>query len=40
MLLYNLATHKGTEKEKAQNGKINAIGISPAGPVDIYGNVS
>lgn len=40
MLLYNLATNKGVEKEKAQNGKINAIGISPAGPVDIYGNAS
>jgi len=40
MLFYNLATHKGAEKEKAQNGKINAIGISPAGPVEIYGNAS
>jgi len=40
MLFYNLAIHKGEEKERAQNGKINAIGLSAAGPVDIYGNVS
>ena len=37
MLLYNLASNQGQEKEKAQNGKIQAIGTSPAGPVKISG---
>jgi len=38
MLLYNLATHKGIEKEKSQNATLNAVGISPvAGLVQIYG---
>jgi hypothetical protein len=37
MLLYNLATHKGAEKEKAENGKIQALGISTTGPVKIVG---
>jgi len=37
MLLYNLATHKGSDKEKSENGKLEAFGISPSGPVDIYG---
>ena len=38
MLLFNLASNKGTKKESAQNGKIQAIGISAAGgPVKISG---
>jgi hypothetical protein len=37
MLLYNLASNTAAEKEKAQNGKIQAIGLSPAGPVKISG---
>jgi hypothetical protein len=37
MLLYNLATQKGADKEKSENGKIEAIGISPTGPVQIFG---
>jgi len=38
MLLYNLANNKGAEKEKSENGKIQAIGISSAGPpVKIFG---
>jgi hypothetical protein len=38
MLLYNLATHKGQDKESAENGKIEAYGISPlAGLVTIFG---
>lgn len=31
MLLYNLATHKGSEKEKAQNATLDAVGFSPTG---------
>lgn len=40
MLLYNLATHKGQDKENAENGKIEAYGIVPpvvGGVVTIYG---
>ena len=37
MLLYNLASNKGAEKEKAQNGKIQAVGLSSAGPVKVSG---
>jgi len=37
MLLYNLASNVGAEKEKAQNGKIQAVGMSAAGPVKISG---
>lgn len=38
MLLFNLASNKGTQKESAQNGKIQAIGISADGkPVKISG---
>jgi len=38
MLLFNLASNKATKKESAQNGKIQAIGISAAGgPVRISG---
>ena len=38
MLLFNLASNKGTKKESAQNGKIQAIGISADGkPVQISG---
>ena len=38
MLLFNLASNKATKKESAQNGKIQAIGISADGkPVEIYG---
>jgi hypothetical protein len=38
MLLYNLATHKGSDKEKSENGKIDAFGVSPtAGLVQIFG---
>jgi hypothetical protein len=38
MLLFNLASNKGTKKESAQNGKIQAIGISADGkPVRISG---
>jgi hypothetical protein len=37
MLLYNLASNTGVEKEKAQNGKLQAIGTSAAGPVKVSG---
>lgn len=37
MLLYNLATHKGSDKEKSENGKLQAFGVSAAGYVEIYG---
>ena len=38
MLLFNLASNKGTKKESAQNGKIQAIGISADGkPVRVSG---
>lgn len=40
MLLYNLATHKGQDKENAQNGKIEAYGLVPpvtGGLVTIFG---
>ena len=38
MLLFNLASNKGTKKESAQNGKIQSIGISADGkPVRISG---
>jgi hypothetical protein len=38
MLLYNLATHKGSDKEKSENGKLDAYG-STVGPgvVKIFG---
>ena len=36
MLLYNLASNKGVQKEDAENSTIDAIGISPAGPVQIF----
>ena len=29
MLLYNLATHRGADKENAENGKIEGVGIVP-----------
>lgn len=37
MLLYNLATHKGSDKEKSENGKLDAYGVSPTGLVQIFG---
>ena len=38
MLLFNLASNKGTKKESAQNGKLQAIGIDAFGkPVQISG---
>jgi hypothetical protein len=40
MLLYNLATNRGSEKEKSLNGKIEAFGITPpvvGGYVKIFG---
>jgi hypothetical protein len=37
MLLFNLASHTGAEKDKAQNNKITAIGVGAFGPVDIFG---
>jgi hypothetical protein len=37
MLLYNLATHKGSDKEKSENGKLDAFGVSIAGTVEIFG---
>jgi hypothetical protein len=40
MLLYNLAAHKGADKENAENGKLEAIGITPpiaGGIVKIFG---
>jgi hypothetical protein len=38
MLLYNLATHKGSEKEKAQNATLDAVAYSPAaGIFKIFG---
>ena len=36
MLLYNLASNIGVEKEEAQNGTVDALGISAAGPVEVY----
>ena len=37
MALFNLATHKGQDKENSENGKLQAIGISALGPVQIFG---
>lgn len=40
MLLFNLATNRGSEKEKSQNGKIEAFGLVPpitGGYVKIFG---
>ena len=37
MLLFNSASNQGAEKEKAQNGKLQAVGLSSAGPVKISG---
>jgi hypothetical protein len=37
MGIYNLMTHRGAEKEKSENGKLDAIGLSASGPVDVYG---
>jgi len=37
MGIYNLMTHRGAEKEKAENGKLDAIGVGAGGPIDIYG---
>jgi hypothetical protein len=37
MLLYNLALNKGIDKENSENGKIEAIGIGPTGPIEIFG---
>jgi len=37
MLLYNLATHKGSDKEKSENGKLQAFGVSASGYVDVFG---
>jgi hypothetical protein len=36
MALYNLASNKGAEKEEAQNGSIDAVGIGPTGPIKIF----
>jgi len=36
MLLYNLASNIGAEKEEAQNGTVDAVGVSAAGPVEIF----
>jgi hypothetical protein len=36
MLLYNLASNIGAEKEEAQNGTVDALGISATGPVEIF----
>lgn len=37
MLLYNKATQNGISEENNNNGKLEAIGISPVGPVQIFG---
>jgi hypothetical protein len=37
MLLYNLASNKAAEKEKAQNGKVELVAVSAAGPVKVSG---
>jgi hypothetical protein len=37
MLLYNLATHKGSDKEKSENGKLQAFGVSASGYVEVFG---
>lgn len=37
MLLFNLASHTGTQKDKALNNKITAIGVGAFGPVEIFG---
>lgn len=40
MGVYNLMTHKGADKEEAENGKIEGMAIVPpvaGGPVDVYG---
>ena len=36
MALYNLASNKGAEKEEAENGSIDAVGIGPTGPIKIF----
>ncbi len=36
MALYNLASNKGAEQEEAQNGAIDAVGVSAAGPIKIF----
>jgi hypothetical protein len=37
MLLYNLAIHKGSEKEKSENAALDAYVLSPAGPLPVVG---
>jgi len=40
MGIYNLMTHKGADKEEAENGKVEAMVIVPpvaGGPLDVYG---
>ena len=37
MGIYNLMTHKGADKEQAENGKVEAAVITPAGPLPVSG---
>jgi hypothetical protein len=37
MGIYNLMTHKGSDKEQAENGKIEAVVITPVGPLPVSG---
>jgi hypothetical protein len=37
MGIYNYLTHKGADKEQAENGKIEAVVITPAGPLPVSG---
>jgi hypothetical protein len=39
MGIYNLMTHKGADKEEAENGKVEAMVIIPPAPgtYDVYG---
>jgi hypothetical protein len=37
MGIYNYLTHKGADKEQAENGKIEAAVITPAGPLPVSG---
>jgi hypothetical protein len=36
MALYNLASNKGVEKEEAENGAVDSVGVGPSGPIKIF----
>ena len=37
MAIQIMMSHKGADQEQAENGKLDAFGLSPAGPVQIFG---